>query len=205
MSAFLGPIHYWLYGKIELQEKIVVKVVALGDKKGLSELGETLAQKYGVFSTRPLEEIIDEGNIHGWLQDKVSRVEYKLAESVTEILKKDAGALEEIKGIFSESGAEAAQELLREEDLNLSGVFKGITDKLLDGMPCDHARALTKQEADAIEWSVMQCVHTTYWDEVGGDIEVFYALREAWLEGFSKALGLSFSKTAERSYMISRV
>ena len=65
MSAFLGPIHYWLYGKIELQEKIVEKVVALGEKKGLSELGETLAQKYGVFSTRPLEEIIDEGNIHG--------------------------------------------------------------------------------------------------------------------------------------------
>jgi len=36
MSAFLGPIHYWLYNKIQLQQAIVDDIYALGDQYGLT-------------------------------------------------------------------------------------------------------------------------------------------------------------------------
>ena len=33
MSAFLGPIHYWLYNKIQQQQAIVDELYVLGEKK----------------------------------------------------------------------------------------------------------------------------------------------------------------------------
>ena len=33
MSAFLGPIHYWLYNKIQLQEELIKDIVAYGEKE----------------------------------------------------------------------------------------------------------------------------------------------------------------------------
>ena len=37
----------------------------------------------------PLDEIINQSNIHGWLQERVSQVEYKYAYVVTKLLKED--------------------------------------------------------------------------------------------------------------------
>ena len=35
MSAFLGPIHHWLYGKIQLQEALIRKIAERSGKEGL--------------------------------------------------------------------------------------------------------------------------------------------------------------------------
>lgn len=34
MSAFLGRIHYWLYNKVQLHEKLICEVVVLAKSKG---------------------------------------------------------------------------------------------------------------------------------------------------------------------------
>ena len=34
MSAFLGPIHHWLYGKIQLQEAIIARIAAEAEAQG---------------------------------------------------------------------------------------------------------------------------------------------------------------------------
>lgn len=204
MSAFLGPIHYWLYHKIELQEQMVEVVVTLGEEKGLTHLRAEMNERYGAFSKQPLEEIIDKNNIHGWLQDKVSRAEYKLADSVSQLLKKDISALERLKALFYQVGEKSSAALLREEDLHLASVYKAISDSLLDGMPCDHAVVLTKQETDEVAWETVHCVHTAYWNEVGGDIDIYYVLREAWLSGFVESLGLKLKVVGERAYAISK-
>ena len=36
MSAFLGPIHHWLYGKIQLQEAIIARIAAEAEAQGWS-------------------------------------------------------------------------------------------------------------------------------------------------------------------------
>ena len=103
MSAFLGPIHYWLYNKIQLQQSIVNKVIEAG-KETIPGLEETLNVKYGESETRQLEEVIDQSNIHGWLQDQVQREEYKLAESVTLLQKGKPEILNKIKEIICNTG-----------------------------------------------------------------------------------------------------
>ena len=66
MSAFLGPIHFWLYNKIQLQQDIVEDMIKLGETVGIADLKQTLDEKYGVSERRPLEEVIDEMNIPGF-------------------------------------------------------------------------------------------------------------------------------------------
>ncbi|MBP3889340.1 MAG: hypothetical protein J6F30_17075 [Cellulosilyticum sp.] len=204
MSAFLGPIHYWLYGKIKLQEDLVDQVVSLAKEEGLADMGATLISKYGQFDRSPLETIIDGSNIHGWLQDKVSKAEYKLAEGVTILLNQDASLLDQLEMIFYAAGEERASGLLQEEGLTLSRIYKAISDSLLDGMPCDRAVAIVREEEDEIVWKMMQCVHERYWNEVNGDISHYYKLREAYLNGFAKALGLKFEVVDTRMYSIKK-
>ena len=204
MSAFLGPIHHWLYGKIKLQQQLVEEVIALAKDKGITNLEDSLNSTYGTFDARPLEEIIDENNIHGWLQDKVSRVEYKLAESVTQLLIESVIAINELENIFYKSGEALGERLAREEGLTVPEVYKAISDSLLDGMPCDHAMQLIQQDADEVIWRRVICVHEHYWKEVGGDIQNYYELRKAWLEGLARAVGLTFEAQDENTYVLKR-
>ena len=204
MSAFLGPIHYWLYGKIKLQQQLVDEVIALAQDKGITDLESNLNSTYGEFDSRPLEEIINENNIHGWLQERVSKVEYKLAESVTQLLSQDKTYMKDIENVFYISGENVGEGLAREEDLSLPIVFKAISDRLLDGMPCDHAMQIIKQETDEVIWRKVICVHEGYWKEVGGDIKNYYVLRKAWLKGLAVALGLAFEQSDENTYVLKR-
>ena len=148
MSAFLGPIHYWLYNKIQIQQSIVNKVIEVG-KETIPGLEESLNVKYGESETRQLEEVIDQSNIHGWLQDQVSREEYKLAESVTLLQKGKPEILNKIKEIFWNTGKEIFKTIAIE---NTSDIYKTLRDSLLDGMPCDHANSVIEEGEEKIIW-----------------------------------------------------
>jgi hypothetical protein len=200
MSAFLGPIHYWLYHKIQLQQAIVDEIYVLGEKNGLS-LEAECDSSFGTFENNPLEEMIDHGNIHGWLQERVSQVEYKYAYSITRLLNKNPESIELLKTVLSNYGIKTAL-TLKDEDLKATDVFKAITDHLLDGMPCDHANRVLKQSESEVMWTRSVCVHGSYWQEVGGDIKVYYELRDAWMEGLVKELGFLLEKIDENTYSI---
>jgi len=202
MSSFLGPIHYWLYNKIQLQQGIVEDIFSFGKQSGLS-LQEECDSKFGVSKTGPLEEMIDLGNIHGWLQEKVSQVEYKYAYSVTQLLKKDIGTLDELKSILFKSGNDKGQ-LFKDTDFSIASIYKEITDNLLDGMPCDHASSLVNQKESELVWKRNVCVHEQYWNEVGGDISIYYELRDAWLQGFVQQCGLELHKLDAVTYCIKK-
>ena len=46
MSAFLGPIHYWLYNKIQLQEELIKDIVMYGEKEQWKAFADgSLAEK----------------------------------------------------------------------------------------------------------------------------------------------------------------
>jgi len=200
MSAFLGPIHYWLYHKIQLQQAIVDEIFDLGRMCGVA-LEEECNSLYGVFENKPLEEMIDHGNIHGWLQERVSQVEYKYAYSVTTLLGRNPEAYGSIKNIVANNGTDMAI-FLKELPFDVSRIYKTIGDNLLDGMPCDHVNRVIKEDDREVIWTREQCVHSQYWDEVGGDIKIYYELRDIWIEALVKELGFLFDKPQENTYRI---
>lgn len=198
MSKFLGPIHYWVYNKIQIQQGIVEEIIGLYGEQD-SNASEVLNRHYGVSQTSPLEEIIDESNIHGWLQTNVTRAEHKLADSVTTLLKKDPDNFKSIESIFFNKG-----KALSQDNMTAAIAYKIISDSLLDGMPCDHANVLIEENDEHVIWKRNTCVHTNFWQEVGGDINVYYALREALIQGFLENSGLVYEKTDEATNVIRR-
>jgi hypothetical protein len=202
MSSFLGPIHYWLYHKIQLQQAIVDEIYVLGSKNGLS-LEEECDSRFGTFENKPLEEMIDHGNIHGWLQERVTQVENKYACSVTKLLEKNPDAKGTLKSILYDNGTKVA-EAYKGTDLKATDIYKVISDNLLDGMPCDHANRILKEGDSEVMWIRNICVHSKYWEEAGGDIAVYYELRDAWLEGLVKDSGFVFEKPDTNTYCIKK-
>ena len=71
MSAFLGPVHFWLYDKIGRQEELT-KAVALY----ASENGWIADQNDYIKDLPALEGVIDTGNIHGWLQNQIHDLDF---------------------------------------------------------------------------------------------------------------------------------
>lgn len=199
MSAFLGPIHFWMYHKIQVQQSMVEDIINLDLVPGLKE---ELDQMYGVSETQPLEEIIDEGNIHGWLQQRVSKVEYKLAYSVTAILKAGQESLAKIEQIFFENGKKAAAKITL---TSASQAFKLLNDSLLDGMPCDHVNSLVKDSEQETVWRKTACVHGSYWDEVGGSVDTYYQLRDFFIKGLLEGSSLGYEKVDKDTSRIVKV
>jgi len=200
MSLFLGPIHYWLYNKIQIQQGIVEQIVEAG--KGISpQLAEKLDEQFDVSESRPLEDVIDGGNIHGWLQYRVSQTESKLAAAVTELIGKQPEMLKEIEDIFAENGRKAAEGI---DSSSAAAVYKALSDSLLDGMPCDHANAIMEEDADQVIWKRNTCVHKSYWEAEGGDISIYYLLRESFIKGFLSGTPFVFEKIDETVSAIKR-
>lgn len=202
MSAFLGPIHYWLYNKIRLQQETIDELYRLSEVHKLN-LKEEAESRYGSIENKPLEEMIDQGNIHGWLQERVSQVEYKYAFVVTALTNKLPDAIHTLKSTLYNTGHQQAKVIRQSADkLTANELYKLITDQLLDGMPCDHANRLLSQNDNDLTWTRNLCVHAPYWEELGGDISVYYELRESWLMGFIKEFNYSLEKINDTTYRI---
>lgn len=201
MSAFLGPIHYWLFHKIQLQNDLIERIELLNEITSV-HLKEELDNKYGTFPEGDLKDIIDESNIHGWLQSYVSQVEYKLADCVTTLMQNDAKMLNQIKSIFFEKGKEISTTITTSD---LPEIYKIISDSLLDGMPCDHANTIIDNQENQVIWKRNVCVHTQYWVETGGNVEWYYILREELIKGILASTDFKYEKIDDVTNVIRKV
>lgn len=180
MSAFLGPIHYWLYNKIKLQEAFTNDILEASSKNNwYQDLENEVNVNYIKLDDRPLEEIIDQSNIHGWLQGKIAQAELRLAFVVTKLINKNSDYINELKKNAFEFGARHSVP----ENSAPSVCFKYLNDSLIDGMPCDRVNELVESDGNQVIWRQNICVHSSYWAEVGGNVDVYYSLRHEIIKG----------------------
>ena len=97
MSAFLGPIHFWLYNKIRFQEDLIDALCVRAVSEGW--LTEEDTQQFVSTDRRELQDAIDESNIHGWLQGRIHDGEGRYAALVTTLLQEDANRLQTLKDV----------------------------------------------------------------------------------------------------------
>ena len=191
MSTFLGPIHYWLYNKIQLQENLTEEISSL-DK----ELYDQLDSLCGAAERRPLEEVIDTGNIHGWLQEQIILVESRFASAVTHLLEKSSVALETLKNTAHTFGASRPIQAATAPE-----VYKALQDLLLDGMPCDHVNQLEEQSDSQVIWHQAVDLHSSHWEKIGGDASNYYELRSSLVSGMLQEAGFIFTKDGSRFFI----
>ncbi len=194
MSKFLGPIHYWLYTKIQVQEEILEGVLNLAETKGYnsSELKKECEEKFGEAVTSELSEVIDETNIHGWLQGRITSVESRLALTMTRLLKENIVTLEEIITVFENNAVETAKKV-ESKPTNVNEVFSLIYNNLLSGMPCDRVNEVVDADQDSITWVKSVDIHGKYWVAVGGDVENFHKCIKSWIDYFVNSLDAGFN------------
>ena len=199
MSAFLGPIHYWLYNKVQLQEELIREIAEHGEKSGWAVFSEThLEEKTVNKELRPLNELIDVMNIHGWLQERVQDAEARYALLVTSILAEDPERLSDLEKIAFAFGKKRA--IAPTSDA--SDAYRKMDDSLLNGMPCDRVNVITEQDPSRTSWVQEEDIHAPFWVAVGGDPSVYYQLRKKIMEGMLSDTGLHFDCNEEWHYSL---
>lgn len=202
MSAFLGPIHHWMYDKIKRQETLTQKILEASKiNHWLDDLSIKVDESIGTFVFGDLEECIDASNIHGWLSSQVELAESRYAFVVTELIK--INLLQQILEIHFEDGKTAGSNL----DVNSSceEIFHHMKDCLLDGMPCAGGIKILTEAADEIVWMVDENVHKPYWINQEYDISLYFQLRDAWLKGFVSEKNIRYTKLNDVTFRLQEI
>lgn len=188
MSLFLGKIHYWLFNKILWFEDLESEIIKLAEVEGMDieKLTKQINLKYGEkLENKKLEDIIDTGNIHGWLQEKIHSSEGRMAAWTSEILEDNPDSLKKIENVYRNQGVKAGKELSSVKNItNAKEIYNSINDYILDGMPCDRVNEVLVSTEDMVQWSRRICVHKDIWNRESGDVSYFYSLRGLWIKAF---------------------
>jgi hypothetical protein len=190
MSAFLAPIHTWVFNKIKLFENLEKDLVNTYKEKYGESINSIVGKnqdKYGKpLEDKPIEELIDTANIHGWLQNRIDIAETRLSAILTEIFNNyDSEAIEIAIKVYSEQGTGSGNDAKSKYSIETAPeIYKALNSYLLDGMPCDIVNIVTVNKEDRVEWENTRCLHRGYWESVNADVDIFYKLRSTWIRAF---------------------
>jgi len=199
MSRFLGPIHHWLFNKIKLHEELESQIIDNVQREldtNISNMVSNLENKIGSpIPNRPLEELIDTSNIHGWLQNKITIAETRQAALITSIIDKfGEKGLNVIKETYKDQAIKSGKDAKVNYNVSTPALlYKTLNNYILDGMPCDNVNNVTINEKNKLQWQVVNCLHKGYWENVNGDLNVLYELREIWISNFIKNANPEFT------------
>lgn len=199
MSAFLGSIHHWLYGKIEFQNGLVERLSDMISKNGYDDgILSEMEQKYGAVEKGSLENMIDNSNIHGWLQDKIAAAENRLAFLVISTMDAHSECMPDI--------ANAAYEYGRSRKLSgktsAEEVYRHLDNLLLNGMPCDRVNTVVSISQEAVVWKQTVDIHLPYWEALQGDVSPYYDLKERLIAGILEGSGFSYKYLGNQTFTL---
>lgn len=194
MSAFLGPIHLWLYKKIKFQEEMTEAIFELAAKEDWNkELRKETRERYGELEQGKLENIIDTSNIHGWLQERIRLVESRFAYAVTAL---KASGEERMASIY-EAMKEFGNRYAINTECSPEDAYAYLDTLLLNGMPCDRVNEVVRESEEEIQWVQNVDIHGDYWNSVGGNTADYYNIRKALTEGLLKGTRLMLTQDKE--------
>ena len=201
MSAFLGPIHIMMYDRILYQDKMTLTLLKLAAEKDPdSRLSDYIDTETPAASKQSLDLIIDESNIHDWLSKAVSICEERFAMTVSSILEKSSANLEELCDAMKALGRTCGIPIPPDAEQ----AFQNLHSILLDGMPCDFPFVTTNSDQELVSWHVANCPHTPHWTGKGCSGDIYYQLRDAWMEGALENSKISHSRTDPYMHQLKR-
>ncbi len=193
MSKFLAPIHNWLFRKIKISESLeqrLLDVLSKGDETARASLGREAVDRFGEYTgAADLADQIDLTNIHGWLQDKISRSETRMAWYISRLASPEDFA--RARDAFYQAGVTEGSAL--GEAATPEDAFKAHNNCILEGMPCDHVNQITSQGPSALTWENTTDIHLENILAGGADPEQFHELRRSYVKGLFDEMGYDYS------------
>lgn len=202
MSLFLAPIHSWLFEKIKLAQELELNI----EKSHIEKFGEEASkiQKkgqtlYGEYiEEKPLEELIDTDNIHGWLQDRIKEVESRSSYIITKYYEKYK---EESKSITEKAYKNQAKKCAinnKNKTNTPENVYMSLNNYILSGMPCDRANSVTEKNENFIIYQQTGCIHKSNYELGKANLDYMYSLRELWVKTFVENLDTKYIYKLEK-------
>lgn len=203
MSAFLGPIHYWMYEKIKnvmMRETAIFS--AFYEKYGKeieSVCGKTKQEMETKDIETPLDQLIGDSPIHGWLANRIKEVETDEAQMVKSFMTKykDRSLLEDAVYWHGRGKGVEAKDKYDPQD-GVEEFHETINNYFLDGMPCDHV-VETAMNNGSLIYKHTDCLHQGYWNDAGVSPELMCSLNRKWIDGFCESLNPKFKHVGKES------
>lgn len=195
MSAFLGPIHYWLYRKIEIQNNLANE---LANRLGKDTVVPVLQSNFETLPEGDLENFIQTDNIHGWLQEKVHLVERRLAFAVERLVESNI-SIEEIKEVAYEVGTKITDLTI---EATAREAFAFLNNTLLDGMPCDHVNMIQQEEENQVTWIRTINLHEDFWSEESRLENRYDLVRDSFIQGCLAMTSLKYDNKENCEFKI---
>ena len=207
MSLFLGKIHYWLFNKILWFEKLEDEIIDLAKKEGfeVEKISQDIQNKYGrKLPNKPLEDLIDTGNIHGWLQGQIHSAERRMAAWTKLLIEADEKNYKKLEEVYKIQGIVAAKEIKAEGNAPSTpeALFNSMNDYILDGMPCDRVNVILEHDENHLKYQQSIEIHDKFLSQADADIKDYYLLRNKIIEGMLSKCGLTFSVFNNEIYEI---
>ena len=196
MSKFLAPIHTWLFNKIMLAQDLEQDIIKLHIDKYKDEAKEVKEESIKLYGNyipkKPLEDLIDTNNIHGWLQQKIKEVESRSSYIITkyyEIFK------DESEEITQSAYVNQAKRCAKYENNKIDApedVYISLNNYILSGMPCDRANSVTERNENYIVYEQEGCIHKANYELGKANLDYMSQLRDLWVKTFIENLEIKY-------------
>lgn len=204
MSMFLGPIHQWLYNKIQIGAGRAMAIEEAFKSTFGAEAEKIIAEiddKYPAFPIGiELEDIIGDAPIHGFLSGLIRMVESREGALIGAFVSRfDEKAKETAITASGEYGRRIGEEARSDISAgNNESLFRALYDRQLDGMPCDQG-AQPEFNNGKVIIRQSECLHSVNWQEAGAPLHVMCQVTGAWIKGFLKGAEPSMNYSLETS------
>ena len=189
VSAFLGPIHYWLFNKIQFMEERSFAVASYLQENGSKESASLKVNEYGDrLAGADLGEILGNNSIHNFLYGLISKVEIFEA-GLMELVKDEK--FDEVAKVVENHGRSTGQKLVEHKGSkpgNLEELYQLVADTQLEGMPCDPGAEVNLLDQNNMTYNHSTCNHIPNWEYTGCSNQKMCRIHNAWLGGFISGL-----------------
>lgn len=197
MSMFLGPIHFWMYDKILIAQRLTFLI----EKEFLTDSEKQ--ENENLFSSvidGDLEEIIDQNNIHQWLNQAVTQVELRFSFTIKRIIDKNI-SIDKVKEIAFSYG-----ESFEKYDIKTpKQAYELLMDTLLDGLPCDVSISIIKEEDNSLEFVLHNDIHKEFFKEFEIDNQIYHQIRESFVNGLLNKYSFRYKNLTEEKKLIEKI
>jgi len=211
MSLVLGPVHHWMYKKVQTTEAREAFIVdALKAKYG-QEAEEVLNSVYDKHplsdKNASLEEILRNVPIHQGIQNLIINAETREASVISAFCEKYGDEAKELViRSAQEHGVECGKRAVAERgnscECSASKAFELIQSYLCDGMPCDRGVQAQSEEDNRTTWDHTECVHEQFWKDAGASFETMCDMLNSWIAGFGEGTNPKINYTREKAIAV---
>jgi hypothetical protein len=194
VSAFLGPIHFIMYERIQLVAARAQFVRQFAEAKMApsqkEEFASSLQNHWKLPADGPLEELIGDTPIHAWLQQSMEETIVAEAALFAALCDRPE-RISQIAGIMRDHGLRVGEALLTQDPeiaKNATRLLQLIDHTVLGSMPCDHVSDVIATSATSYIERRDLLFHSRLVEAGGTDLDTWLTLQEAWMMGLVSAV-----------------